>query len=238
MEEIVLRLGHDMPFNNISRLYPESTIYRWCNSKVDYLEVDSSDPDEASRIRESLQSFVSGLKSEVLFISPAEDVLTATVACKCSNLNSTVRMAERAGCLWKAPVIYKGGEETLSVFSPENENFRELFESLRKVGSVSIVRKTRLLPNALRDSYTISLSDLFGRLTDKQVRHLAFATASGYFGIPKKTSMETLAAAERISESTLQEHISKAESKVMEALTPYIRLYLSSYARRNNEASS
>ncbi len=235
MEEIMLRLGHDLPFNNISKLFPEATIYRWCNSKVDYLEIQLGEHQEVETVRQSVEAFAEHIRSEVLFLSSEGNLLTAMVACRCSNVNSTVRMAESADCLWKAPVTYSGGEETLTLISPENQSFRRLFSSLQAIGSVSIVRKTTLLPSALRDSYTLSLSDLFGSLTEKQVHHLASAASSGYFSIPKKTSIGNLAAHEKLSESTLQEHLSKAESKLMEALIPYVRLYMSSSLKGEEE---
>ena len=235
MEEIVLKLGHELPFNNVSRLFPETRIYRWCNSQVDYLEFESPDPAELEKIRLRLAEFAGHLHTSIIFSSTNGTVMTTMVTCRCSNANSTVRMTESADCLWKAPVTYSGGYETLTVISPGNQNFRNLYSSLKNIGSVDIVRKTRLLPNALRDSYTISLSDLFGNMTQKQAGNLATAAAAGYFDIPKGVTLESLAGREKISQSTLQEHVSKAESKLMQAVTPYIRLYVSSVLRLSTE---
>lgn len=227
MEEVVLSLDHGLPFNNVSRLFPKEVIYRWCNSRVGYLEFRPSDPSDVGKMLEGLEDLVKQLGSRLLFTSQGSGLLTAMVACRCSNQNSTVRMAEGMYCLWKAPVSYEHGKERLTVFSPENRNFGRLYDSLSSLGAVEIIRKSRLKPSALRDSYTVSLSGIPGGMTEKQAGHLVAAAASGYFAIPKVVTLGALARKEGVTESTLQEHISKAESKLMASLTPYIRLYLS-----------
>jgi hypothetical protein len=99
---------------------------------------------------------------------------------------------------------------------------------LSNVAAVEIVKKTPVSPDVLRDSYTLSLSGLFAGLTRKQIDFLLESMDGGYFDIPKRTSMERLAARAKISESTLQEHLSKGESKLIRALAPYLQLYRSS----------
>ncbi len=54
------------------------------------------------------------------------------------------------------------------------------------------------------------------------------AVDAGYFDVPKRTSMDRMSAKEGTAESTIQKHLSKAESKVLRALAPYLHLYESS----------
>ena len=231
MDEILLRMRHDLPFNNVAVAFPEIRIYRWCNSMVDYLEFLAPDGESLRRLQQGLPAVVSALHSTVLYRSEAERRLDVMVRCRCTPQNSTVRMTERANCLWKPPVAYLEGREQLTVLAPEASSFRSLYRELRRVAQVEILKKVPVSPDVLRDAYTLSLSSLFQGLTDRQLRVLLRAIERGYFAIPKRASLERLAEAEAIGESTLQEHLSKAESHLIEAVAPYLRLYASSVDR-------
>ncbi len=231
MDEILLRMRHDLPFNNVAAAFPEVRIYRWCNSRVDYLEFEAPDAATLGRLRDSLPRVVLSLHSSVLYQNATEGRMDVLVRCRCTPDNSTVRMTEAANCLWKPPVTYDDGHERLTVLAPEPASFRELYRELRRVAEVEILKKSSLAPDVLRDAYTLSLSGLFQGMTDRQVRVLLRAIDLGYFAIPKRSSLEALARAESVGESTLQEHLSKAESHLVEALAPYLRLYASSRSR-------
>lgn len=228
VDEIILRMQHELPFNNVSQRFPEATIYRWCNSMVDYLEFLSPDDDLLDEIRASLGKVVTALRSHLLYTSRDRGRLGVLVRCRCTPTNSTVRITEAANCLWKPPVVYGGGAESLTVLAMTPQAFRSLYRRLEAVATVEIVKKSAAAPDVLRDSYTLSLSGLFSDLTGKQIQLFVNAVDAGYFDIPKRTSMERMAAKEGIGESTIQEHLSKAESKVLRALAPYLHLYGSS----------
>ena len=103
MEEIKLKLRHDLPFNNISRDFPGAKIFRWCNSYVDYLEFAERGLDK-NGVREEVERFAEGIGSRIVFSSEKKDYLTLMIVCKCSLGNSTLRMA----------VIYIKCENTLN----------------------------------------------------------------------------------------------------------------------------
>ncbi len=228
MDEILLRMRHDLPFNNVAKAFPEVRIYRWCNSMVDYLEFVAPDAGSLTRLERELPKVVSRLHSTVLHRAASEGRLDIMVRCRCSPRNSTVRMTENENCLWKPPVVYSEGREQLTVLAPEPTSFRSLYRGLRSVGEVEILKKVPVSPDVLRDAYTLSLSALFRGITERQLRVLLRAIDAGYFAIPKRSSLDRLARAESVGESTLQEHLSKAESRLVEALAPYLRLYASS----------
>ncbi len=231
MDEILLRMRHDLPFNNVASAFPEVRIYRWCNSMVDYLEFVAPEGDSIDRLRRELPRVVASLHSTILYRADSEERLDVMVRCRCTPRNSTVRMTERASCLWKPPVLYDDGREQLTVLAPDPAGFRSLYRELRRVAEVEILKKVTVSPDVLRDSYTLSLSSLFQGMTGRQLRILLRAIEQGYFAIPKRSSLEQLAKAEAIGDSTLQEHLSKAESRLVEALAPYLRLYETSTER-------
>jgi predicted DNA binding protein len=59
-------------------------------------------------------------------------------------------------------------------------------------------------------------------LTSKQVAALATSMRFGYYDLPRRTSTGKIANAVHVPRTTLQEHRKKAETKLMNALAPYI----------------
>lgn len=61
----------------------------------------------------------------------------------------------------------------------------------------------------------IYLPHLMPKLTDKQKTAVSLAYQQGYYEYPKKTNIEKLAKTMSVSSSTYQEHLRKAEEKLM-----------------------
>ena len=57
-------------------------------------------------------------------------------------------------------------------------------------------------------------------LTQKQLDAYLLAKNEGYYDIPKKQNLAQLAANKNLSRSTFQEHLRKAEQKIMKHLSP------------------
>src|SRR5437016_11745175 len=81
------------------------------------------------------------------------------------------------------------------------------------------------------DAYLLSLSSLFGNLTEKQMKALLAAIEGGYYEIPKRTTADELAGKLGTPRSTLEEHIRKAESKIVLAMAPYMMMMYGAIAR-------
>lgn len=225
MYEVNLKTRNSMPFSELSKKFPGLLIYRWCNSAVDYLEFYGRQY-EIDQIRAVLPEFVESLNTNIVSESHAKGRLSVMVSCRCSTHNSAIRILESKNCLWQAPVIYRGGYERINAVAFNESDLQELFESLSSIGEVSLERKTRLEPESLHDVYLIPISSLLGKMTEKQLGILREAIRKGYFSTPRKTSVEELAEGEGISESTMQEHMSKGINKLLSSMEPYINLML------------
>jgi predicted DNA binding protein len=73
----------------------------------------------------------------------------------------------------------------------------------------------------------VSLNTLFAGLTRKQAEALLAAFERGYYRVPKQITTETIARHLRLPRSTYEDHLRKAESKVVHALAAYLQLYSS-----------
>lgn len=117
-----------------------------------------------------------------------------------------------ASILW--PAIYAQGQENYTVVAPDRERIHALVARLRDLGEVRVERITDVTADTL--DVAVSLADLTGKLTARQVEVLRKAIEHGYYESPRRTTAEGLAKAFGISRSTLEEHIRKAERAVME----------------------
>jgi len=75
----------------------------------------------------------------------------------------------------------------------------------------------------------ITLSSLRGKLTDRQVDAISTAYYSGYYQTPGRVNVQRIADGEKVPRTTLQEHLNKAENKLIRSIVPQIQLY----ARKN-----
>ena len=64
----------------------------------------------------------------------------------------------------------------------------------------------------------ISITKLLPELTKKQKRALEIAINNGYYDYPKKINMEMLAKIMKVSYSTYQAHLKKAEGQILPAI--------------------
>lgn len=240
MEEIELSLVNSTLFCQFSREFPGITIFRWCSSIVDYVEL-YGEGREISEARERLAQVAADINSEVVSSGNLDQHASAGISCRCTTHNSTIRLAETMNLLWEAPAVYSEGKERLRLVSFSAADLEEFFREASRNGEVEIVRKRRIEPDSLRDVYSISLKDLFGDLSVKQAKYLREAVDMGMFSTPRRMKIEELARNHTLSKSTMQEHIEKARNKLVKAIEPYLSLYIHSdpsFAETDGEGPS
>jgi len=227
MEEIELNLTNSTPFCELSREFPDVTVFRWCSSLIDYVEMYGKE-DRMKEAYRRLGEVANSIHSQVLNSGLTGSHSESAISCRCTTDNSSIRLAESMNLLWEAPAVYTKGKETLRLISFSQRDLQKFFDAASRNGEVQVVRKKKMLPDSLREVYSISLGDIFQKFSTKQIRYLRDAIAIGLFDSPRKAKVEDLAASIGLSKSTMQEHINKARNKLLQAMEPYITLYLHS----------
>lgn len=194
---------------------------------MDYVEV-YGDSSVVAKATDRLKEITESISSEVVTSDRMGDHVSAGISCRCTTHNSSIRLAESMNLLWEAPAVYTNGEEKLRLISFSGNDLDSFFQAVSKEGKVSIERKKKVEPDSLRDVYSISLRDLFGGLSGKQALYLREAVAMGMFAAPRRIRVEELARTHGLSKSTMQEHINKARNKLIQAMEPYLTLYIHS----------
>lgn len=227
MEEVELKFVNSTLFCQFSKEFPEITVFRWCSSIVDYVELYGEEQVVKDAL-ERLSHIAEEINSRIVTADSMDKHASAGISCRCTTHNSTIRLAETMNLLWEAPAVYSGGEERLRLISFSSKDIDAFYNEAGKGGEVEIVRKHRVEPDSLRDVYSISLKGLFGDLSTMQARYLREAISMGMFSSPRRMKIEEMARIHGLSKSTMQEHVNKARNKIVQAIEPYLSLYIHS----------
>jgi predicted DNA binding protein len=196
-------------------------MFMWCNREHEVLEVIVDKPEEYPAIIEAL-SRIGGIIEES---SDRHNVHIITRTCSCDLKNSVSKHMDQFNILQVSPVVYDQGWEYYRLIVFRHEELRRLMQRLEDEGFVfDVVRKVPF-DGFIASSLTLTADALFSDLTDKQMDALLTAYSYGYYRLPRRTDVQTIANRRRVPRTTFQEHLKKAENKLVISLVPYIQLY-------------
>ena len=224
--ETAFRLQHDCPFNELSRQHPELSISSWCNSETDVMEISADDPASFNELQKDLKSVEKALKTKITRRSNSTNNIQIVIQhCGCENVPAPVSpVFERNNCLELQPTIYKGGWEYYRLIAFSEKDLKKVFATIEPYCKVEIISQRVIPSGAVKETMLVSTSSLFGGLTRKQVQALVFALENGYYQVPKRVTTEEMASKLRLPRTTYEEHLRKAEGKVLRSMAPYISL--------------
>jgi predicted DNA binding protein len=221
--EVELRAAYDYPFIELSRLVPETPISMWCLWQKELLQVPTRDV-------ESLKAVGRAIRQAGRVVEEWSDTQGARLFlldCTCDRYEgSPWNLVEANRCWDLPPVVYRDGWVGLRVGSFEQRRPLDLFDALKRRGNAELLRKRELSLNVLPS--TVWTGALFGDLTGRQGEALLAAHRQGYYASPRKVTTEAIAHRLGRGRTTYEEHLRKAENKVMASLIPYLELYLQS----------
>jgi len=231
--EVTFRIQHDCPYTRFSMKHPEIRIVEWCNNEVHVMEVECPDIETFTRIEKDLNELLLWKGGKILKKSFLKgDLQLILRTCRCNRISPNVSdVVEMNSAMVVPPDVYFGGWEEYRVIGFRDSDYRKLFDGLSELGPVEILRKRVVPEKSLRDTFAISLTTVFSELTQKQLNSLMLALDFGYYEIPKKMTAEQIAGKQRLPRTTYEVHLRKAESKILQAIAPYVRMYGSSSSR-------
>jgi len=219
--EVVLKVTHECPFGNISRKFTDLKMFVWCNREHEVVEVIVGNEGEYSAVMKQL----SKLKGIIKESSNGDKVHLVTKECHCTLENSVGRNIDACNLLHVLPAVYDKGWEYYRIIAFRHSDIGKLLKRLEKMAySVEIIRKVPF-DGFIASSLTLTADTLFSDLTSKQVDALLTAYGYGYYRIPKRADAKTISSEEGVPRTTFQEHLKKAENKLIGSLVPYVQLY-------------
>jgi len=227
MLELFLRLQHECPYNDLSKKYPEARISQWCNGSADILEIEANGLETYEKLQQELSSASTKHSSRILSKSLCQDKFQLVArTCYCGSYGTSANpIIAKHNFMEVPPTVLMSGWEHYRLVGFDDSDVKGLLKALDRIGTTEILRKKSLSESVTDDNFLLSLSSLFGQLTEKQLKALLSAVENGYYEIPKRITADALAKKNGQPRSTLEEHIRKAESKVVMAMAPYMMMY-------------
>jgi len=221
MSEVIFRVTHDCPFGNISRKFPSLKMFVWCNREYEVIEVIVEKPEEYLAVMDEL-SKIGGIVDES---SDRDRVHIVTKRCFCTSENSVGKNIDALDLLHVSPVVYERGWEYFRVIAFRHEDLKKLLQRLEEMAyGVEVLRRVPF-NGFIASSLTLTADALFSDLTEKQMDALLTAYNNGYYRLPRQADVEAIASKKRVPRTTFQEHLKKAENKIIASLVPYMRLF-------------
>ena len=224
--EIEFRLQHDCPYNNLSRKYPQLVFAQWCNYSKEVLEISFKDLSEFQSLQDDIQQELtkSGAKITRKSFSGSNSQLIVH-DCICGTLYKSVSaVLEKHNCLELQPTIYRDGWEWYRMIAFSQKDIKSTFDELANFAKFEIISRTSRPDYSVRETFVVSTNKLFGELTGKQRDALVAALDNGYYRVPKKVTTDAIAQRLGVPRTTYEEHLRKAESKILRSVGPYLEL--------------
>ena len=219
--DALIRVTHDSQFIDFSRKFPASKLFFWCNGENDVLEIVVSHPDEYAQVKDHLPK-VEGLIEES---TDQTKIHLITRKCGCTIHTSLDCCIGDLNLLQVYPEIIQNGWEFHRIIAFQHDHLAALVERLESSGwLVQILRKVPC-EGLIASSLMLTADAVFADLTQKQIDAVLTAYGKGYYQIPRKADLQTIAATTQVSRTTFQEHLKKGENKLMTALIPYMKLF-------------
>ena len=213
------RVKHECPYREISERYPDLTIREWYLSDCQVIELTSPESPTADLLEE-----IDRLGT-VLHRSVDESGLhVVTQSCLCSLEDSIVERFETYNCLYQPPTIHRQGWEHYTVIAFDESDARALLRDLEADRDIEVLSKTTVTERQIPHSMLAPVDQLFEDVTERQMAALRLALESGYYEQPRKTSLRELAGQTSVARSTYEEHLRKAENKLLTNAGQFLRL--------------
>ena len=189
------------------------------------MEFQVSKEEDAEKLEPALGTLLKSLGARLIkFNRYSSRNMEAVIGCKCATENSTVAIIEWAECIPVMPVTYRGGFEYCRLLAFTKDALSGALNALSRVSKVELESKSVVPRESARGAITVPVDQFLGTLTKKQLEAFIVALQMGYYGMPKGATMDQIAAKQGMRRSTYEEHLRKAELKILQAVRPYARL--------------
>ncbi len=222
--DVALKMTHlKSSFIDLTRRFPSASIFIWCNRENDVIEIVVRDPEEYPLVLKEIQA--THIKDVIEEIADEQRLYLNVHKCHCMKENTIVRHIGKLNILNIFPNMMENGWTYQRLIVFRHRDLEELLQRLEKwEWHYKILRKTPF-DGFVSSSLTMSADALFSGLTEKQMEAVLAAHRYGYYNLPRAADVKAIAARERVPRTTFQDHLMKAENKLVSALIPNIKLY-------------
>lgn len=194
----------------------DAAVDLWCNDHCDLLYVTGAD-------REAVRDRVGALAGVQEHVADDRDLVVITGECLEAHEEPLVDPhLARHDCLSLPPLSYRDGAKFLRALTLDPANLTGLYRDLAAEGAVTVESK-REVGGVDRDGPLPADDAALPSLTDRQAEVLLVAHERGYYRIPRETTTAEVAAVVGVDRRTAEEHLRRAENKLMDGVVPRLR---------------
>ncbi|MFW9779810.1 MAG: helix-turn-helix domain-containing protein [Candidatus Heimdallarchaeota archaeon] len=217
----ILEIQHNCKFSAFSQNHPRIEIQRWCNAEHDIIELKGGKKDLEAAITDVKEAL-----GNVIAIFPDQGHVQLVVDLCYYDVLRLDKIFNKYNCLELPPVKYFAGREISNlIVTPEEAGL--ILEDIRREDPSAKVDVLKLAPlKSVTEPYPfyLPLDVLKNDLTSKQREALKLAYRKGYYELPRSVFLENLAKEMNIHRRTYEEHLRRAEKKIMSYLVPSLLL--------------
>mgnify|MGYP000194580549 CR=1 FL=1 len=213
MHEVTARVADDSPYA-LATAGSDATVELWCNDHRDLLHVRGP----AEGVREHVEAAV-GVSDAV---AHDDELLLVTADCLREHDDTIEPYVAANDCLLVPPIRYERGAKVVRVLALDPANLTGFYRDLTADHDVTVEAKhDRATPG--RRSPLVDLDAVLPDLSPRQREALVTAFDAGYYEIPREATTEDLGEALGVDRRTAEEHLRRAENKLLGALAPRLR---------------
>ena len=210
-------------FVDLTRRFPSASVFIWCNRENDVVEIVVRNPEEYPLVVEEIRA--ARIRDVIEEIADEHRLYLNVSTCHCMNEDTIVRHIGKLDILNIFPNMIENGWAYYRLIVFRHRDLEELLTRFDKWGwHYKILRKAPF-DGFVSSSLTMSADALFSGLTEKQMEAILAAHRSGYYNLPRAADAKEIATKEKVPRTTFQEHLMKAENKLVSALIPNLKLY-------------
>ena len=217
--EAYFQCQYDFPLSAISAELPATPLYSGCLGDRTWVQVPTSEPATVEKVATA----ISQAGGKIVSSSRSGDSHLLLIAEEWSRHGGLHTLFEASRCRLAIPWMYQGGWGYFRVQSLDEARIRDLLTEVKKAGAVKLIRKSQLPVEVLPT--TTWIQSVFSQLTPKQAEAVLQAHQAGYYQSPRGATRGEIAKKLGVGRTTFEEHVRKAERKVMNALVPVLTDY-------------
>ncbi len=219
--ELEFKIRHNCRLADFTIRNPLAGVHKWRIKNHEIIEVFSRDGTENSdSIKDacSLDGVINHVGDEY-----QSHLISKSIPCGVESIIEDC--PSKLDILHLAPISYYGGWEYHRVIAFRQKDITKLIEEFQDCSYMPWILRKVPFSGFSGGSMTIRTESLFESLTDLQTDAVLTAHSQGYYRIPRAADVKTISNNIGVRRTTFQEHLRKAESKIMQALMPHLHTW-------------
>ncbi len=229
--EISFRIKYDYPLIRMSGDHPGLKVSMWCVWDREMIHV----PNPGGDLMREIDNYIGEIGRSIEHYKESSDGYVLTLKCTCDLQRSVWEISTENHCVDVNPAVFLDGWGYFRVISFSEDDIKKLFSELSMTGEVDLLSKKKLHSGAIPS--TVWTESFFSGLTEKQMDAVVKAFDYGYYSSPRGITTDSIATSLGVSRSTYEEHLRKAENRIMDSIIPYLKLFRAG-SRKKDEIMS